>query len=142
MLCLFKLTGDHRELHVMTHSFPTRRSADVVMSEDRDWSRKTSRPLAWKAPRTRAKSASSTGRDRSRPTTSAPSTGESGVTVKDMSKSPIMSGPLYGRAAETEQPRSVFDENSAADGAERGRAGGRERGGQEGSVTGGGESKN
>src|SRR3546814_4022668 len=96
-----------------------RRLKAICWSGDRDWSRKTRRPLAWKASRTRAKSASSTGRDRSRPTTSAPSTGESGVTVKDMSKSPIMSGPLYGRAGETEQHRSVFAENSAADGRAR-----------------------
>src|SRR3546814_18486706 len=25
--------GDHRELHVLTHSFPTRRSSDLLISE-------------------------------------------------------------------------------------------------------------
>src|SRR3546814_11561046 len=32
MFCFFKEDGDHRELHVLTHSFPTRRSSDL---EDR-----------------------------------------------------------------------------------------------------------
>src|SRR3546814_4254614 len=27
----FSLYGDHRDLHVLTHSFPTRRSSDLVM---------------------------------------------------------------------------------------------------------------
>src|SRR3546814_10994757 len=32
MLCLFcfQCYGDHRDLHVLTHSFPTRRSSDLV----------------------------------------------------------------------------------------------------------------
>src|SRR3546814_2740276 len=29
LLLFFKLYGDHRDLHVLTHSFPTRRSADL-----------------------------------------------------------------------------------------------------------------
>src|SRR3546814_10277714 len=29
-LLFFYLYGDHRELHVLTHSFPTRRSSDLV----------------------------------------------------------------------------------------------------------------
>src|SRR3546814_7786600 len=28
--CLFECYGDHRDLHVLTHSFPTRRSSDLV----------------------------------------------------------------------------------------------------------------
>src|SRR3546814_13581214 len=30
---LFKLYGDHRDLHVLTHSFPTRRSSDLLLGE-------------------------------------------------------------------------------------------------------------
>src|SRR3546814_16349561 len=33
-LFFFKLSGDHRDLHVLTHSFPTRRSSDLVRSHD------------------------------------------------------------------------------------------------------------
>src|SRR3546814_20474206 len=29
LLCFFKGYGDHRDLHVLTHSFPTRRSSDL-----------------------------------------------------------------------------------------------------------------
>src|SRR3546814_8995251 len=29
--CFFELYGDHRDLHVLTHSFPTRRSSDLFM---------------------------------------------------------------------------------------------------------------
>src|SRR3546814_8176781 len=29
MSCFFSGTGDHRDLHVLTHSFPTRRSSDL-----------------------------------------------------------------------------------------------------------------
>src|SRR3546814_20705152 len=28
---VFECYGDHRDLHVLTHSFPTRRSADLVL---------------------------------------------------------------------------------------------------------------
>src|SRR3546814_19776029 len=28
-LCFFEAYGDHRDLHVLTHSFPTRRSSDL-----------------------------------------------------------------------------------------------------------------
>src|SRR3546814_7344426 len=28
--CFFELYGDHRDLHVLTHSFPTRRSSDLL----------------------------------------------------------------------------------------------------------------
>src|SRR3546814_19131193 len=43
-LCLFSffffyLSGDHRDLHVLTHSFPTRRSSDL----SRPWGRMTMR---------------------------------------------------------------------------------------------------
>src|SRR3546814_15603264 len=35
MVCIcfffFLLYGDHRDLHVLTHSFPTRRSSDLIM---------------------------------------------------------------------------------------------------------------
>src|SRR3546814_16879282 len=30
MFLFFKCHGDHRDLHVLTHSFPTRRSADLT----------------------------------------------------------------------------------------------------------------
>src|SRR3546814_18868531 len=30
MVVFFELHGDHRDLHVLTHSFPTRRSSDLV----------------------------------------------------------------------------------------------------------------
>src|SRR3546814_10370754 len=30
MLLLFECSGDHRDLHVLTHSFPTRRSSDLI----------------------------------------------------------------------------------------------------------------
>src|SRR3546814_14150225 len=30
--CFFELYGDHRDLHVLTHSFPTRRSADLGLA--------------------------------------------------------------------------------------------------------------
>src|SRR3546814_20540975 len=30
MLFCFKGSGDHRDLHVLTHSFPTRRSSDLL----------------------------------------------------------------------------------------------------------------
>src|SRR3546814_13274655 len=29
IFCFFECTGDHRVLHVLTHSFPTRRSSDL-----------------------------------------------------------------------------------------------------------------
>src|SRR3546814_13670433 len=31
MIVLFSLYGDHRDLHVLTHSFPTRRSSDLTL---------------------------------------------------------------------------------------------------------------
>src|SRR3546814_19734857 len=30
VLCFFVCYGDHRDLHVLTHSFPTRRSSDLL----------------------------------------------------------------------------------------------------------------
>src|SRR3546814_14587196 len=30
MFCFFSWSGDHRDLHVLTHSFPTRRSSDLL----------------------------------------------------------------------------------------------------------------
>src|SRR3546814_11930967 len=30
IVCVFELYGDHRDLHVLTHSFPTRRSSDLT----------------------------------------------------------------------------------------------------------------
>src|SRR3546814_20819994 len=32
----FQLSGDHRDLHVLTHSFPTLRSSDLQILVDRD----------------------------------------------------------------------------------------------------------
>src|SRR3546814_11413808 len=32
MFVLFYCDGDHRDLHVLTHSFPTRRSSDLPMN--------------------------------------------------------------------------------------------------------------
>src|SRR3546814_6704588 len=33
VIVVFKLYGDHRDLHVLTHSFPTRRSSDLAREE-------------------------------------------------------------------------------------------------------------
>src|SRR3546814_16021739 len=32
----FYVTGDHRDLHVLTHSYPTRRSSDLACTLDAD----------------------------------------------------------------------------------------------------------
>src|SRR3546814_15194010 len=40
-LLFFEWYGDHRDLHVLTHSFPTRRSSDLIMSEVQDFIRGT-----------------------------------------------------------------------------------------------------
>src|SRR3546814_7412023 len=34
VLFVFELSGDHRDLHVLTHSFPTRRSSDLLGHPD------------------------------------------------------------------------------------------------------------
>src|SRR3546814_16940665 len=34
ILFFFELYGDHRDLHVLTHSFPTRRSSDLEIMND------------------------------------------------------------------------------------------------------------
>src|SRR3546814_14783406 len=34
----FELYGDHRDLHVLTHSFPTRRSSDLDTRDGKDYS--------------------------------------------------------------------------------------------------------
>src|SRR3546814_20054277 len=33
----FYFNGDHRDLHVLTHSFPTRRSSDLELLDEWDW---------------------------------------------------------------------------------------------------------
>src|SRR3546814_9297312 len=33
-VCFFYVSGDHRDLHVLTHSFPTRRSSDLKQLEE------------------------------------------------------------------------------------------------------------
>src|SRR3546814_18452119 len=32
----FELYVDHRDLHLLTHSFPTRRSSDLLLDQERD----------------------------------------------------------------------------------------------------------
>src|SRR3546814_2394656 len=53
MGCFFKRYGDHRDLHVLTHSFPTRRSSDLWASTWKanswvgtNWRRDVSRPTS------------------------------------------------------------------------------------------------
>src|SRR3546814_17305360 len=44
MFFFFKDNGDHRDLHVLTPSFPTRRSSDL--EEQRGWRLKQGKPMA------------------------------------------------------------------------------------------------
>src|SRR3546814_8638635 len=33
-MCFLEVYGDHRDLHVLTHSFPTRRSAELILDAE------------------------------------------------------------------------------------------------------------
>src|SRR3546814_21036266 len=46
LFCFFELYGDHRELHVLTHSFPTRRSSYLVAAAGFDPLRDSDRAYA------------------------------------------------------------------------------------------------
>src|SRR3546814_18377048 len=34
-MCFLEVYGDHRDLHVLTHSFPTRRSAELILDAEK-----------------------------------------------------------------------------------------------------------